>query len=146
MNGWELVALAVVIAVAAFLVLRRSRPKMAQDLLQQQASPGPVAGPESGQSPEPVRGVLESLVANRSTGTLTIVGGNETCSIYVLFGHVFHAECGPLEGSDALRRALSWNAAVCRFDKKAALPTKETIRESTQSLLESPQNDSLPQS
>ena len=146
MNGWELVALAVVIAVAALLLLRRSRPKTAQDLLQPRASPAPVARPESGQSPEPVRGVLESLVAHRSTGTLTVVQGDETCSLYVLFGHFFHAECGPLEGSEAFHRALSWDAAVCRFDKKAALPTKETIRESTQSLLESPQNDSLPQS
>ena len=102
-----------------------------------------VDGPEN---PQPVRTVLESLVASRSTGTLTVVHGDETCSIYLLFGHVFHAVCGDLEGTDAFRHALGWDVAICRFDKQRALPTKETVREPTRSLLESPGADSRPQS
>ena len=157
MTGWELVGLLIVVAIAAVLILTRSRPKTAQELLQPKASsasrttgdfrdPGAPQSIGDSEGQRSVRAMIESLHASRSTGMLTIIHSDETCSMSVLFGHFYHAECGLREGADAVRHALSWNVAVCRFDKTAPLPKKETITQSTGSLLESLATDSPPQS
>ncbi len=74
---------------------------------------------------ESVATLLDRL---RATGHLTLESpGRGKCSIYMLFGHVFHAE-GPVgEGDAALNDALTWSSFAYSFDKKAKLPAKETI-------------------
>ncbi len=77
---------------------------------------------------ESVGALLDRLTSQRATGHLTLESpGRGECSIYMLFGHVFHAE-GPVgEGDAALNDALTWSSFTYSFDKKAKLPAKETI-------------------
>jgi hypothetical protein len=53
--------------------------------------------------------------------------GGQVCTLYFLFGYLFHAECGSLEGEAALQTALAWPQVTSVFDKEATLPTKETF-------------------
>lgn len=77
---------------------------------------------------ESIAGLLDRLTSQRATGCLTLDSpGRGRCSIYILFGHVFHAE-GPVgEGSAVLTDALRWPTFTFSFDARAKLPAKETI-------------------
>jgi hypothetical protein len=70
---------------------------------------------------------MRALKTDRATGCLRVVSGDQSCYLYFLFGHVFHAECGSLEGEAALQTALGWPRVTSVFDKEATLPTKETF-------------------
>ena len=70
---------------------------------------------------------MRALKTDRATGCLRVVSGDQSCYLYFLFGHVFHAECGSLEGEAALQTALGWPRVTSVFDKEATLPAKETI-------------------
>jgi hypothetical protein len=83
-----------------------------------------------------LRNQIEAYVQQRWTGLLKASSGSQTCTIAFLFGHVFHAECGALQGEDALRLALSWNAPLLSYNARAQLPVKETITRPITAILE----------
>ncbi len=61
-------------------------------------------------------------------------------NLFFLFGHLFHAHVGTpngsLQGEDAVFEALSWTEGEFVFDPKAKLPPEETIKASTQEILQ----------
>jgi len=71
--------------------------------------------------------VLKALAAERATGRLDVRSGAKKCSLYFLFGHLFHAESGRLKGEAALHAALAWSETSWTFDSNSRLPTDETI-------------------
>jgi hypothetical protein len=133
MNVYLVVAIIAGIGLIVIaLVLRR--PRTAEDVLGQ---PGlnrpltPAARPD-------LRSQIASIVERRSTGILTASNEGQTCSLAFLFGHLFHAWCGSVEGEDALRAALAWRDTVITFNAKAMLPTRETITRPVSSILAEP--------
>lgn len=54
---------------------------------------------------------IQCLVTSMSTGKLEVTSGDRSCSLYFLFGRLFHAENGSLKGEDALHAALSRSQA-----------------------------------
>jgi len=81
----------------------------------------------TGQDGTSLRELIRALMSGRSTGLLTVSSAGESCTIAFLFGRVFHAACGAVEGEDALRTALGWTNPMSSFNPKAQLPVKETI-------------------
>jgi hypothetical protein len=78
-----------------------------------------------------VRSLLETAQSERATGTLTVRdGGGAACTLYFLFGHLFHAIGDGASGDDAVVRALKWQNGEFEFDAKAKLPADETVRSS----------------
>src|SRR5919108_1406870 len=102
-------------------VLRR--PRTAEDVLGQ---PG-LNRPLTPGTRSELRSQIASIVQRRSTGILTASSEGQSCSLAFLFGHLFHAWCGSVEGEDALRATLAWKDPALTFNAKAMLPTKETI-------------------
>jgi len=79
--------------------------------------------------------LLEAMQVERATGTLSVSRGDAKCSLFFLFGHLFHAAGTGGEGEDAILAALSWSDGQFTFDPRAKLPAEETIRMSTAELL-----------
>lgn len=80
--------------------------------------------------------LLEAMQAERATGTLTLSNGGQTCSLYFLFGHLFHASSDTSQGEEVVVEALGWPAwAEFTFDPRAKLPAEETIKSGTAELL-----------
>ncbi|HEX6548926.1 MAG TPA: DUF4388 domain-containing protein [Candidatus Dormibacteraeota bacterium] len=76
-----------------------------------------------------VRNLLETAQSERATGTLTVRNGNgSACTLYFLFGHLFHAVGEGAAGDDAVVKALKWQTGDFEFDAKAKLPADETVR------------------
>ena len=126
MNGWIVLAILIVAGVLAVLVVTRRGPRTADEALGQPIGPT-LAASRSGLEGQPLKLVLQALMRNRATGLLTVISGNQTCTIAMLFGHIFHAEYGAIEGEEALRAALGWTNPTTSFNPKAQLPTKETM-------------------
>jgi len=74
-----------------------------------------------------LRDFLRSIQVDRKTGWLRLTTGEQTCSLYFLFGHLFHAASDTQTGEAALRECLGWHELHYAFDKDANLPTEETI-------------------
>lgn len=143
MNTWVLLAAAVALGVIVLLFLGTRRPRTIQAELDRpkravRARPAP-APPDLNQSGSiaqtPPRTLLLTMQARRATGTLTITRNDQTCSLYFLFGHLFHASCGEVEGEQAVQAALSWADGSYAFNPKARLPTAETIKRPTNQVL-----------
>ena len=83
----------------------------------------------------PLLSLLQSMQAQRATGTLQVRNGGEAFSLFFLFGHLFHVTSGALTGEPALQECLTWQDFRYTFDKTAQLPTEESI--------ERPMNDIL---
>ena len=83
--------------------------------------------------------LLQTMQAERATGTLAIESGNDTCSLYFLFGHLFHASGPRGQGEDVVVDALGWDAGSYQFDPRAKLPAEETIKSSPAELIASAQ-------
>ena len=83
--------------------------------------------------------LLQTMQAERATGTLAIENGNETCSLYFLFGHLFHASGPRGQGEDVVVDALGWDSGSYQFDPRAKLPAEETIKSSPSELIASSQ-------
>ena len=79
--------------------------------------------------------LLETMQSERATGTLSVNHDGATCSLYFLFGHLFHAAGGAVQGEEAVIDALGWRAGSFTFDPRAKLPAEETIKSSTADLL-----------
>ena len=131
MNVPLIVAIIIGIGLIGMAFVLR-RPRTAEDMLGQPA-PQPVA---SGANSD-LRNLIELNVLARSTGLLTARSSSgDTCSVAFLFGRVFHAACGSVEGEDAVRMALAWTSPLLNFDAKAQLPVKETIIRPIASILD----------
>ncbi len=79
--------------------------------------------------------LLQSMQAERATGTLTIDNGGDSCSLYFLFGHLFHANGPGGQGEEVVIDALGWNDGSYQFDPRAKLPAEETIKASPAELI-----------
>jgi hypothetical protein len=80
--------------------------------------------------------LLEAMQSERATGTLSLQQGPETCSLYFLFGHLFHATGDLGQGEEAVINALGWTDGAFTFDPRAKLPAEETIKAATTELLQ----------
>jgi len=79
--------------------------------------------------------LLEAMQSERATGTLSVASGDASCSLYFLFGHLFHAAGDLGQGEEAVISALSWRDGQFTFDPRAKLPAEETIKSATTELL-----------
>jgi Domain of unknown function (DUF4388) len=79
--------------------------------------------------------LLEAMQSERATGTLAVASGDASCSLYFLFGHLFHAAGDLGQGEEAVIAALSWKDGQFTFDPRAKLPAEETIKAATSELL-----------
>jgi hypothetical protein len=75
------------------------------------------------------------MQAERATGTLTIDNGGDSCSLYFLFGHLFHASGPGGQGEEVVIDALGWDDGSFQFDPRAKLPAEETIKASPAELI-----------
>src|ERR1700758_4919126 len=75
------------------------------------------------------------MQSERATGTLSVASGDASCSLYFLFGHLFHAAGDLGQGEEAVISALSWKDGQFTFDPRAKLPAEETIKSATTELL-----------
>ncbi len=79
--------------------------------------------------------LLQSMQAERATGTLTIDNGGDSASLYFLFGHLFHANGPGGQGEEVVIDALGWDDGSYQFDPRAKLPAEETIKASPAELI-----------
>jgi hypothetical protein len=75
------------------------------------------------------------MKAERATGTLTIEKGGDKCSLYLLFGHLFHATGSGGQGEEVVIDALGWDDGSYQFNRRSKLPAKETIKASQAELI-----------
>jgi Domain of unknown function (DUF4388) len=80
--------------------------------------------------------LLEAMQSERATGTLSLQQGGEQCSLYFLFGHLFHATGDLGQGEEAVINALGWTDGSFTFDPRAKLPAEETIKAATGELVD----------
>jgi hypothetical protein len=80
--------------------------------------------------------LLEAMQSERATGTLSLQQGAEACSLFFLFGHLFHATGDLGQGEEAVINALGWTDGSFTFDPRAKLPAEETIKAATTELLQ----------
>lgn len=127
MNIGLLVGIALGLALIALVAVGLRRPRHAEDLLS-----SPRSRPARTDAPgvldqASLRDFLRSIQVERKTGWLRLTTGEQTCSLYFLFGHLFHAASDTATGEAAFRECLSWHEIHYAFDSKAQLPTEETI-------------------
>jgi len=79
--------------------------------------------------------LLQTMQSERATGTLAIENGDQSASLYFLFGHLFHASGPSGQGEDVVIGALGWEDGSYQFDPRAKLPAEETIKSSPAELL-----------
>src|SRR5207244_1677640 len=75
----------------------------------------------------PLLSLLQSMQAQRATGTLQVRSGGEAFSLFFLFGHLFHAYGNGSQGEEAVFEPLAWRQGDYTFDPKSKLPTEQTI-------------------
>ena len=83
----------------------------------------------------PLLSLLQSMQAQRATGTLQVRNGGESFSLFFLFGHLFHAHGDGSQGEEAVFAPLGWHQGEYSFDPKSKLPTEETITAPTADIL-----------
>jgi hypothetical protein len=79
--------------------------------------------------------LLQTMQSERATGTLTLEHGSDSCSMFFLFGHLFHAVSPSGDGEEVVIRALGWHDGNFHFDPRAKLPAEETIKSSPAELI-----------
>ena len=127
LNIWFAAGAVIALVLIAVAVLGTRRPRHAEEELgQPSGQPGPTGAPGSFDASS-LGKWLRSAEAQRVTGALQVTAGGRTCSLYFLFGHLFHVASDTLTGEPALRECLSWQDIQYTFDPKAKLPTEETI-------------------
>jgi hypothetical protein len=130
MPVWLIALVAIAVIVALALVVGVRRPRSIEDELHQAPPAPPIGAAPSAQAPlaqAPLATTIAALIRNKATGKLEVTSGDQSCSLYFLFGHLFHAESGGLKGEDALEVALAWLHPSTMFDPQAHLPSQETI-------------------
>jgi len=83
----------------------------------------------------PLLSLLQSMQAQRATGTLQVRNGGGAFSLFFLFGHLFHAYGDGSQGEEAVFEPLAWRQGDYTFDPKSKLPTEETITAPTADIL-----------
>src|SRR5439155_1462492 len=83
----------------------------------------------------PLLSLLQSMQAQRATGTLQVRSGGEAFSLFFLFGHLFHAYGNGSQGEEVVFEPLAWRQGDYTFDPKSKLPTEETITAPTADIL-----------
>jgi hypothetical protein len=78
---------------------------------------------------------LEGAQTERATGTLTVKNDGQAFTLYLLFGHLFHASGEGQTGDDAVIGALRFDDGDYAFDAKAKLPSDETVKMSIGELI-----------
>jgi len=68
--------------------------------------------------------LLRSMQTERTTGTLTVQNGGDNCSLYFLFGHLFHANGSGGQGEEVVIGALGWDDGSYQFVRRGKLPAK----------------------
>lgn len=136
---WVAVVVGLVLIVVVFVV---TRPRNAEAILDRPAKQLSKKSAASGSTPSSgslaqtsLRTLLLDFQSSRATGTLTVTRGDLDCSLYMLFGHLFHATCGVTESEQAVHEALSWSEGTYSFDRKSTLPTAETVTLSLDAIL-----------
>ena len=127
MNIWFAVAAVVGLVLIAVVLLKTSRPRHAEDELAQPTRQVARIDTPGSIDPAGVRDLLRTVQAERRTGTLRLTAGGLTCSLYFLFGHLFHAASDTQTGESALLECVGWHDVHYTFDKSAQLPTIESI-------------------
>jgi Domain of unknown function (DUF4388) len=79
--------------------------------------------------------LLQTMQAERATGTLSLENGTDSAALYFLFGHLFHAAGPSGQGEDVVIDALGWWDGTYQFDPRAKLPAEETIKASPSELI-----------
>jgi hypothetical protein len=92
----------------------------------------------------PLLSLLQSMQAQRATGTLQVRNGGEAFSLFFLFGHLFHAYGDGSQGEEAVFEPLAWRQGDYTFDPKSKLPTEETITAPTADILAEAKRRGLP--
>src|SRR5207302_5298022 len=92
----------------------------------------------------PLLSLLQSMQAQRATGTLQVRSGGEAFSLFFLFGHLFHAYGNGSQGEEAVFEPLAWRQGDYSFDPKSKLPTEETITAPTADILAEARRRGLP--
>ncbi len=77
---------------------------------------------------------MQSLEQGRKTCTLLLRSGQETCKLYFNQGQVTHAQCGPLEGNEAVYKVLTWADGEWEVDFTKT-SSEHTTTMSTQGLM-----------
>ena len=149
MNIWVLLAAAVGLFLIVVLLIGMRRPRTIQAELDRPQRPAPAKAappenPAGSLAQTSLRTLLLTMQARRATGTLTVTSNGQTCSLHLLFGHLFHASCGEVEGEQAVQTALSWADGSYAFNPKARLPTAETIKRPTDLVLADAANIATP--
>jgi len=150
MDTWVLIAAGVAFCLFVVLLIGTRRPRNIQAELDRPSTPVPRSqtGPavqlnRSGSLAQtPLRTLLVTIQASRATGALTLTRNDQVCSLYVLFGHLFHAVCGGAEGEQAFQAALTWSDGAYAFNPEVTLPKTETVTRSIDQLLAA--DDSFP--
>ncbi len=88
--------------------------------------------------------LLQTMQSERATGTLTLEDGSDSCSMFFLFGHLFHAVSAAGDGEDVVIRALGWHEGNFHFDPRAKLPAEETIKSSPAELIAAAEGSAEP--
>lgn len=78
--------------------------------------------------------VLQSLDMGRKTCSLKITNNGDSCTMFLTDGQIYHAQCGPLKGDEAVYKALAWTAGSFEIDFKGSSREQSTTQ-STQGLL-----------
>src|SRR5216683_2098402 len=92
----------------------------------------------------PLLSLLQSMQAQRATGTLQVRKGGEAFSLFFLFGHLFHAYGNGSQGEEAVFEPLAWRQGDYTFDPKSKLPTEETITAPTADILSEAKRRGVP--
>jgi Domain of unknown function (DUF4388) len=125
-NSWLAVgAVAALVLIAVIVIV--TRPGHADDMLRQPTRGAASTKAPGSFDPSSLRIWLLSAKSERWTGTLQLTAGGRSCSLYFLFGHLFHVASDTLTGEPALQECLTWQDIHYTFDTKAKLPTEETI-------------------
>lgn len=79
--------------------------------------------------------LLQTMQSERATGTLHLDAGEQRCSLFFLFGHLFHATGPDGDGEAVVIRALSWTDGHYHYDRRAKLVARETVKSSPAELI-----------
>ena len=135
MNAWLVVGVAAVLLLVVVLIGTRRVRRAEDDLLPPRPQPVRIDAADSINTQASLKQLLRTLQARRETGALQVTAGARTGSVYLIFGHLFHATSGALAGEPALQELLSWQDARYTFNKTAKLPTELTIDRPTGEVL-----------
>jgi len=132
---WLAAGAVIALMLIAVVVVGTRRPRHAEDELRQPSGQRTRSGAPGSFDPSSLRKWLLSAKAQRRTGTLQLTAGGRTCSLYFLFGHLFHVASDTLTGEPALQECLTWQDVQYTFDPKAKLPTEETVERPVDQIL-----------